>query len=93
MKAAHQRILLRWLHLLGGVAIGIYIYAPWKEIIWFTLLMQVLIIPSLTFTGLWMWLGPRLKKKLDKLLIVKTEEVVNGKIQKVNSSKYQSLTK
>jgi hypothetical protein len=63
MKAATKRIPLRWLHSIGATAIGTYIYAPWKDILWFTLLMQVFIIPSLTITGLWMWLGHRLKKR------------------------------
>lgn len=87
MKAAQKRILLRWLHLLGGAAIGTYIYAPWKEISWFTLLIQVVILPTLLFTGIWMWVGPKLKKIVDKVLIVKSEEVVNGKVQKLNNFK------
>lgn len=63
MKAAQQRSLMRWIHLIGAAAIGTYVYAPWRDMLWFTLLMQIIILPSLTLTGLWMWQGHRLRKK------------------------------
>ncbi|GAB3641583.1 hypothetical protein [Spirosoma arcticum] len=63
MKAAQQRSLMRWIHLIGAAAIGLYVYAPWRDAFWFTLLMQAIILPSLTLTGLWMWLGHTLRKK------------------------------
>jgi len=63
MKTAQQRNLMRWIHLIGAVAISTYIYAPGREIIWFTLIMQLVILPSLTLTGLWMWKGHKLRKK------------------------------
>ncbi len=88
MKAAHQRKLFRLIHLLGAGAIGTYVYAPWKHIELFTLLMQAVVLPVLTFTGLWLWVGPRLRKlNLDKTLIVKTEQVVNGRIVESNTTR------
>lgn len=62
MKTAQQRSLMRWIHLLGAAAIGTYVYAPWRETGWFTLFMQLVILPSLTLTGLWMWKGHLLRK-------------------------------
>lgn len=63
MKAAQQRSLMRWIHLLGAAAIGTYVYAPWRDLLWFTFLMQVVVLPSLTLTGLWMWQGHKLRRK------------------------------
>ncbi len=63
MKTAQIRILTRWIHLLGAAAIGTYVYAPWRDIVWFTLLMQLLVIPGLSLTGLWLWKGHLLRRK------------------------------
>ena len=46
---------LRLIHIVGALAIGTFVYSPWSKLEWFALVMQVLIIPSLTLTGLWMW--------------------------------------
>lgn len=49
------RNLLRWIHLVGAALIGAYVYSPWSSLTWFTLLMQIGVIPALTLSGLWMW--------------------------------------
>jgi hypothetical protein len=53
---------MRWIHLFGSVAIGTFVYSPWHNEPKFILSMQILVIPTLTLTGLWMWQGHRLKK-------------------------------
>lgn len=58
----HERNLMRWIHLVSSVAIGTFIYSPWRNEATFLLSMQVFVIPILTLTGLWMWHGHRLKK-------------------------------
>ena len=50
-----QRDLIRILHLVGAAAIGTYVYSPLKDLAWFALLMQALVIPGLSLTGLWLW--------------------------------------
>lgn len=50
-----QRNVIRITHLVGAAAIGTYIYSPLAELEWFRLTMQVLVIPLLTITGIWMW--------------------------------------
>jgi len=50
-----QRKIIRIVHLLGAAAIGTYVYSPYNNLEWFTWLMQLLIIPMLTLTGLWLW--------------------------------------
>jgi hypothetical protein len=73
MKAAHQRKLVRLIHLIGAGAIGTYVYAPFRHVELFTLLMQAVVLPVLTLTGLWLWLGPSIRRvNLKKLLIVKS---------------------
>jgi hypothetical protein len=56
---------MRWVHLIGSVAIGTFVYSPWRDQAEFLLLMRGLVIPILIFTGLWMWQGHRMKKLLD----------------------------
>lgn len=63
MNTAQLRGLLRWIHLVGAATIGTYVYAPWRELAWFTLGMQLVIIPSLSLTGLWLWKGHLLRRK------------------------------
>lgn len=64
MKTAQLRTLMRWIHLFGAAAIGTYVYAPWRDAAWFTLLMQLLVVPILTLTGAWMWKGHRLRQRV-----------------------------
>jgi len=63
MKTPQLRKLTRWIHLLGTAAIGTYVYAPWHHLAWFTLLMQIVVVPSLSLTGLWLWKGHLLRRK------------------------------
>lgn len=50
-----QRNFTRIIHLIGAAAIGTYVYSPFSDYEWFRLTMQVLIIPMLTLTGVWLW--------------------------------------
>ncbi|MEM6262476.1 MAG: hypothetical protein AAGI38_08220 [Bacteroidota bacterium] len=50
-----QRNILRIVHLIGAAAIGTYVYSPYSEVEWFALLMQIVIIPALALTGMWLW--------------------------------------
>ena len=60
-----ERNVMRWIHLAGSAAIGTFVYSPWRNQTEFLLSMQVFVIPTLVFTGLWMWQGHRLKKFLN----------------------------
>jgi hypothetical protein len=62
MKPSTLRTLLRWVHLLGAAAIGTYVYAPWRDVAALTLLLQLVVLPSLTLSGLWMWKGHLLRR-------------------------------
>jgi hypothetical protein len=50
-----QRNTIRIIHLIGAAAIGTFIYSPFGDLEWFKLTMQILIIPLLTLTGMWLW--------------------------------------
>ncbi|QLE54963.1 hypothetical protein [Nostoc sp. TCL26-01] len=59
-----ERKLIRWIHLISSVAIGTFVYSPWRNQAEFLLFMRILIIPVLTLTGLWMWKGQQIKQLL-----------------------------
>jgi hypothetical protein len=89
MKTPRQRKLVRLIHLIGAGAMGTYVYAPFRHVELFTLLMQAVVLPVLTLSGLWLWLGPSIRRiNLDKLLIVKTERVVDGKLQSTKTPRH-----
>ena len=56
------RNVMRWIHVIGSAAIGTFVYSPWRNEPVFLGLIQILVIPILSLTGLWMWQGHRLKK-------------------------------
>jgi thiosulfate reductase cytochrome b subunit len=59
-----ERNAMRWVHLAGSAAIGVFVYSPWQSQAEFLLIMRFLIIPALIFTGIWMWKGHEFKKML-----------------------------
>lgn len=66
MKAATERKILRYVHLVGAIAIGMYIYSPWSDVQWFTLFNQVVVVPALGLSGIWMWWGHRIRRRFGK---------------------------
>ncbi len=62
----NQRQLTRIIHLIGSALIGTYVYSPWKDLVWFTLITQVIVIPLLALSGLWLWQGHRLRRPTRK---------------------------
>lgn len=55
MKAKTIRIILRWVHIVCGLAIMCYVYSPFHEEVVFQWIMKAGIIPIVTFTGIWVW--------------------------------------
>lgn len=58
------RTLLRWIHILASVMLGTFIYSPWRTHQTVLFAMSLLIFPTLSLTGLWMWQGHRIKQWL-----------------------------
>ncbi|WOE76161.1 hypothetical protein [Alterisphingorhabdus coralli] len=55
MGAAALRKTLRWLHIIGGLILGTYLYSPWGSDPVFTFATLYIIIPAMAISGIWMW--------------------------------------
>ncbi len=59
-----QRQLVRVIHLLIGSALGFLVYAPASLTEGLRLVMQVGVFPLVVLSGVWLWYGTRLLKRL-----------------------------
>ena len=55
MKAASLRTYLRWLHIVGGLIIGTYLYSPWSANAAFAALTLYVVTPTVVLSGIAMW--------------------------------------
>lgn len=55
MTGKKFRQVLRWGHIVLGLAVMCYIYSPFHELQWFQIVMKFLIIPVLTISGVGIW--------------------------------------
>ena len=55
LSQAKVRIILRWVHITLSLVVMCYDYSPLGEYLIFRRLMQFVVVPTLTFTGLWIW--------------------------------------
>ncbi len=57
MKVAEAkiRVILRWIHIVLGLAILCYIYSPFHRYIPFKIFIKFLAIPAIALSGLWIW--------------------------------------
>jgi hypothetical protein len=62
MKAATERKIIRWFHILISIPIMGYIYGPVKDIPKAAFAVKWVIFPLLVLSGLWLWKGHLLKK-------------------------------
>lgn len=51
---------LRWIHLIGGIIVGTYLYSPWSENALFSIVTLYGVVPILGLTGIAMWQQGRL---------------------------------
>lgn len=59
MKVQTQRTIIRWIHIIFGSIIAIYVYSPWQSVTMFAFGVKAIVIPMLVLTGLWLWKGVR----------------------------------
>jgi thiosulfate reductase cytochrome b subunit len=64
MKAATERKIIRWLHIILSIPILGYIYGPVATNPPAANAVRWVILPVVILSGLWMWKGHLLKKKL-----------------------------
>jgi predicted lysophospholipase L1 biosynthesis ABC-type transport system permease subunit len=55
---------LRWVHILASIALGAFIYSPWRNSSIFLIVMGAAVFPILALTGVWMWQAPRINRWL-----------------------------
>ena len=66
MSNKRLRQSLRWLHLIVGVLLIVFVYSPLREVTWYALLMQTLAIPLVSLSGLALWQQPKLSAWLKR---------------------------
>ena len=55
VTSSKMRVVLRWVHILLGLVIMCYIYSPFHELRVFQYVVKFIVIPVITFSGLWIW--------------------------------------
>jgi hypothetical protein len=66
MKAATERRIIRWFHIIASLPVIGYIYGPVKDIPNTVLAIKWVIFPLIVFYGLWLWMGHLIRKRLKK---------------------------
>jgi hypothetical protein len=64
MKAATERKIIHWLHLLASIPILGFIYGPVAEKPEAAAAVRFVILPAVVLSGLWLWKGPLIRKWL-----------------------------
>lgn len=57
MKAATQRAIFRWIHIILSIPIVGYIYSPFEKLPDYARPTRFVFLPVMVLTGLWMWKG------------------------------------
>jgi hypothetical protein len=62
MKAATERKIIRWVHIIGSIPIIGYIYGPVKNFPHAVSAIRWVLFPVIVLSGLWLWQGYRVRK-------------------------------
>lgn len=57
------RVVLRWAHIVLGLALLCYVYSPFSRYVAFQIFIKFLAIPFIVISGLWLW-KPKIFNKL-----------------------------
>jgi hypothetical protein len=66
LSGKQQRTILRYSHLLAGLLNVLFIYTPLGDVWAFQLLVQIILVPVIIMTGVWMWQQARVRKLMAK---------------------------
>jgi Ni,Fe-hydrogenase I cytochrome b subunit len=56
------RVVMRWLHIIAGTCIALYVYSPLAEVAAYAFATQFVIIPVVSLSGIVMWKQPALAR-------------------------------
>lgn len=62
----NRRSSTRTFHLAVALVIGTYIYSPWGAIPAFAATVKFGVFPSLAVSGLWLWFGSRMQRRVTR---------------------------
>jgi hypothetical protein len=71
MKAALERKIIRWFHILISVPVIGLIYGPVKDFPEAVFAIKWVIFPLIVLSGLWLWKGHLVKKWFRKKILIK----------------------
>ena len=66
MKAATERKIIRWFHIIASIPVIGYIYGPVKDFPNAVMAIKWVIFPLIVLSGLWLWMGHLIRKRLKK---------------------------
>ena len=66
LSGKQQRTILRYSHLVAGMLNVFFIYTPLGDVSAFQLLVQIILVPVIIITGVWMWQQARVRKRIAK---------------------------
>jgi len=66
MKAATERKIIRWFHIIASIPVVGYIYGPVKNFDHAVFALKWFIFPLIVLSGLWLWKGHLVKKAFRK---------------------------
>ena len=72
MKAATERKIIRWLHIIASIPIIGYIYGPVKNIPEAVMMIKWVLFPLIVLSGLWLWKGHVVRKWFRKKKLLRT---------------------
>jgi thiosulfate reductase cytochrome b subunit len=70
MKAATERKIIRWFHIIASIPVVGFIYGPVRDIPRAVFMIQLVIFPLIVLSGLWLWKGHAVKKWVRKKTVV-----------------------
>ncbi len=66
MNDSTKRTLTRWIHVVFSIPVVGYVYSPFAELPNYAPVVRFVSIPVLVLTGLWMWKGHLLRRRVSK---------------------------
>jgi hypothetical protein len=68
MNDVTKRSIVRWIHIICSIPIIGYIYSPFEQIPDYAPATRFVFVPAMLLSGLWMWKGAVLRRRVAKRL-------------------------